>query len=96
MKPKGAKTGKRLVNPIYHSGSINHSGTAKKLDSQAQIACHITCPYDILLLSWSLIVTNDISPTIFHFGTEAMTALWTIDGAREAFLRGQQLAALFV
>ena len=49
MKPKGAKTGKRLVNPIYHSGSINHSGTAKKLDSQAQIACHITCPYDIIL-----------------------------------------------
>jgi hypothetical protein len=44
----------------------------------------------------TLIVTNDISPTIFHFGTEAMTALWTIDGAREAFLRGQQLAALLV
>ena len=32
----------KLYTSIYHSGSINHSGTAKKLDSQAQITC---CPY---------------------------------------------------
>ena len=30
----------KLYTTIYYSGSINHSGTVKKLDSQAQITCH--------------------------------------------------------
>ena len=34
----------KLYTTIYHSGSINHSGTAKKLDSQAQITCHSPVP----------------------------------------------------
>ena len=29
----------KLYTSIYYSGSINHSGTAKELDSQAQITC---------------------------------------------------------
>ena len=43
----------KLYTSIYHSGSINHSGTAKKLDSQAQITCHITSAIDWGLVSFT-------------------------------------------
>ena len=45
----------KLYTTIYYSGSINHSGTVKKLDSQAQITCH------------HLSLCHPIGGKMFHF-----------------------------
>ena len=42
-----------LYTTIYYSGSINHSGTVKKLDSQAQIACRTDNLFYLLLFIFS-------------------------------------------
>ena len=38
----------KLYTSIYHSVSIDNSGTAKKKDSKAQIACHLPSTSGIL------------------------------------------------
>ena len=46
-----------LYTTIYYSGSINHSGTAKELDSQAQITYHS-------LLSSAIALTQRVCPSV--------------------------------
>ena len=64
----------KLYTTIYYSGSINHSGTVKKLDSQAQITCHsplcyLSCSYLTLVLDLCehIIIFIELSHFFYYF-----------------------------
>ena len=65
----------KLYTTIYHSGSINHCGTAKKLDSQAQITCHSPVPMAgrlsyVIILSFLFTYSNNVSFEILNLSPQ--------------------------